>query len=205
MKKGLIFFILSLFLSSCWFGGVKKPDSPVPVAFAGIVNSPDEFTNISSMNKNKVEQTIQSLVNGSGFFSIRKNLAKDRILSPEDTSVFLQDSTIRSIFQLRLKKEGFLVERKTIIPYVANKPRLKHVWEFEVYIWNNGSKNFTFSGTVKSEITIATHIDVIDYDANDPSLVIPAPERERVRRRSLEKFVGELIKRMIKYVPGEKK
>lgn len=204
MKKIVLLVTLIVIFSSCWFGKKTLPEKPVRVVFVGILNSNSNIQKSSLSTRESLEKKIIDYINGSGEVRLVRGTPLDHLIQPEDTSLFANDTSAVFLFQLQFQKEAFEIERSSPVPYIVHKPKIKHVWEFGVYLWPKGGTNFTYAAPVKGEYIISSHTDVIDFDATDPVLYVPAPEKERAREESLQNFAYNVINIIKHSVPKGK-
>lgn len=198
--------IFLLFLS-CWFGGGKKglPENPQTVIYLGLVYEPEEISKKTSYSYQELNQKIYDNLQRQGTLRLFRANPMNRVLEVQDTAMFQLVENAEMIVQFRFIREYMEWDKSTLIPLLIQKPTVRYIWEFQLFLWKKHGRNFLYSAPVTGEFKITSHVDVIDFDQTDPSLYVSAVEKKMAAERSLENFAenaNELIKR---YLPSNGK
>lgn len=196
----MILILVILVLLSC-FGGKSLPENPPPILFSALKVSDQTPGSNYLLNEEDILNSIFNYLKNSG--QVRPTLISNLkdIFSPADTSVFQTDPSALLLVQIKFLSNGFETDKTSLVPYLIHKPKIKHSWRFFVTIWPKNSKNFVYSGEVTGEVVVKSHIDVIDFDATDPSLGLTAIQKEEAKQKSLQKFNENLLVLIKRYVP----
>jgi len=187
---------LLLLLFSC--GGSLKEVKGQPRSLSVVPFSGDNLAgSLPDINKR-----LLHALNGSGSFRVFPMRGRPVLLNLTDMPP--ADSSGRYLLTGQFLSENLTEDRGKHIPFVAYLPKVKYSVAAEVRLYDSRKRNWVFVQTVKGESYRKGDVQLLDYDASDPSLAVSGKNRQLLRNEAYDRLFYNMVKLLKKAMETQK-
>jgi len=190
-------FILSLAVMAGCGGGRKLAKSPKTLAFV-----PFAAGNITAGAQELNEKLINGLEH-SGSFRLQFLQKKPALLSLSDLEA-RTDTSSAFVLTGKFLREIERVRPGKRIPGLAYLPKIEIEVSAEVRLYNSQEGRWVYLDNITAVADRRGDAQVLEYDAEDPSLAINARERQVLRETAYSKLFEKIVKVLEKAMEIEK-